>query len=229
MAGYVFCILITLVMPVLLTVVICVRIKTATPALLGASCFLVSQVFTRLPLLQYVLPKNAGYVIFQIKYPLCYILMLALSAGVFEECGRWFFMRAGRIESAVKGVVFGFCHGGVEAILFVGIPALRLLFSPPGEWSDATAHFPLAATERAFAIVAHVGLSLLVLAGVERRKKQLLLLAVLLHSLLDFSVVYSALAGMDGWLVETIAAAYSTGILLLSLYVYVKGKGRDYK
>lgn len=229
MAGYILCILITVVMPVFLTAVMCMRIKTAKPAILGALCFLASQVFTRLPILQYVLPKSGGYTIFQMKHPLCYMLMLALSAGVFEECGRWLFMRAGKIEGAVKGAVFGFCHGGVEALLFVGIPALRLLFSSQGEWADAAAHFPLAATERFFAIVAHVGLSLLVLSGVERKKKRLLLLAILFHSLLDFSVVYGALAGIGGWLIEIIAAAYSIGILLLSSYVYVKGKGHDYK
>lgn len=228
MAGYILCILITLVMPVLLTAVMCMRMKTVKPAIFGTLCFLVSQVFTRLPILQNILPKSAGYAIFQMKHPLCYMLMLALSAGVFEECGRWLFMRVGKIESAVNGVMFGFCHGGVEALLFVGIPALRLLFTPQDEWPDAV-NFSLAATERVFAIVVHVGLSLLVLSGVERRKKQLLLLAILLHTLLDFGVVYGGSAGIGSWTIEIMAAAYSAGILLLSSYVYVIGKGHDYK
>ena len=60
MAGYILGILITVVMPVFLTAVMCMRIKTAKPAILGALCFLASQVFTRLPILQYVLPKSGG-------------------------------------------------------------------------------------------------------------------------------------------------------------------------
>jgi uncharacterized membrane protein YhfC len=192
------------------------RTKKAAPVLLGAACFTVFQLLTRLPLLQLVLPRWAGYVLFQSEHPVWYLLLLSLSAGVFEECGRYLVMRRFlRTGGPVDAVSFGVGHGGLEAAALVGVSLAYLLFSG-GYLAQPAGSLFLAGAERLFAMTAHVGFSVLVWCGVRGKRPLLLPAAVALHGALDFLAVLLARSA-GAWLTELVAAVFALAVLAGSL------------
>ena len=130
-----------------------------------------------------------------------------LTSGLAEEPARWLVLRAlTRARSWADGVGFGLGHGGVEALLVVGIGAVsgvvllaggdeivaQVRAQDPAQ-ADALAvqvaalreasavEVVLAVVERACAIVVHVALTLLVLQAVRRRRLRWLVVAVVAH------------------------------------------------
>jgi len=98
---------------------------------LGVATFMLSQLSLRLPLLPLLTlalrdvnlsPSSAIVWFFN-------AVVLSFSAGLFEEWGRWFFLRhlARRVRSFREGVMFGLGHGGIEAIVLVSLNVLGTL------------------------------------------------------------------------------------------------------
>ena len=147
-----FALFCSLLLPLGAGVYLALRTKRAAPVLLGAACFTVFQLLTRIPLLQFVLPKWAGYVLFESAQPVWYLLLLSLSAGVFEECGRYLVMRLFlKTGGPVDAVSFGVGHGGIEAVALVGVSLAYLLFTG-GYLAQTAESLFLAGAERLFAM-----------------------------------------------------------------------------
>ena len=162
----------------------------------GALVFFVSQVVLRLPwqipLGRWVQPHSELLVPF--------LLFSSLTAGLFEETGRWLgYRHLLTVERSRRvAIMFGLGHGALEAILLAGLPLAGLLVSwvlaaqgrlPPVA-ADAIGQqtavldfgkIQLAALERASAIAVHVGLALVVLQVWNRGGLRWLILAILLH------------------------------------------------
>ena len=154
--------------------------------LLGVASFVVSQVCIRLPILQLVLPGMPWFLKMQ-QNPWLYGLFLGLTAGIFEECARLIFMKAGmhRNLSFPETILFGLGHGGIEAILFLGISCIILMFAPG---DTGCAGILTAGLERISAITFHVGASLIVAGGINRKKNMRFTgFAIFLHTILDAS------------------------------------------
>ena len=93
----------------------------------GALVFLVTQIFTRIPLLNYLSSfdwyrqKAANFFLIAI--------FLSLTAGLFEEVGRYFgfklFLK--KHLSWKNGIAYGIGHGGIEAIVLVGFTYINNL------------------------------------------------------------------------------------------------------
>jgi uncharacterized membrane protein YhfC len=162
----------------------------------GALVFLVSQVILRLP---WQIPLGR-WVQEHPKWLIPFLLFSSLTAGLFEETGRWAGYRyLLRKERSLRiGVMFGLGHGALETILLAGLPLAGLLVAwvmasrgllPSGALEGVrhqTAALSawkvlLAALERASAMAAHVGLSLIVLQVWMRGGMRWLVLAVVLH------------------------------------------------
>ena len=161
-----------------------------------------------------------------------FIAFSALTAGLFEEVGRWAGYRTVlRSERSMRtGVMYGLGHGGIEAILFAGLPIASLLAGwffaargliPPGHGLDVlrrqlgavhVLNAALAVIERVSAMAAHVGLSLIVLQTFVRPSVRWLLLAVLIHAALDGTVLLAA-PRLGAW-TEVVAAVLAALILL---------------
>lgn len=219
MAGYVFAVVACFVMPIG-ACIIAVKKKMTRTVVLGSLCFLVFQVFTRLPVIQYVLPQFAAFSVFQISHPILYILLLAVSAGVFEECGRYIIMKAlMKNTELVQSIVFGAAHGGTEAILLVGINSIMMLAMGTGQVSGAQMF--IAGLERLFAISGHICWSVIVWRSIKVKKVALLASAVLLHTAFDFAAGYLSYIGSSVFVVETVVAIMSG---LLVIYVVLTGK-----
>lgn len=140
-----------------------------------------------------------------------YGLYGGLAAGVFEETGRLlaFKLLLKKEGEPITALSCGVGHGGIEAILLVGLTMVSNLvlaamataggITDPAvlELAEQTISTPAgmflwAAFERFGAIILHLSLSVLVFAAVrEPGKKWLFPAAVLLHAALDFIAVVS--------------------------------------
>ncbi|MEZ4645248.1 MAG: YhfC family glutamic-type intramembrane protease [Chloroflexota bacterium] len=142
-------------------------------------------------------------------------LFLGLSAGLFEEIGRYLTYRYWVTDARTwgKGLMLGVGHGGIEAILLgvlAGANYVAMALLKQGKLLDRipTEQLPLVqqqieqvfslpwynillgALERAFAICLHLALSLLVMQLFVRGQKRWLWAAVAWHALLDAVAVF---------------------------------------
>jgi len=191
--------------------------RVAGPIVFGALCFMISQVVIRIPLITAVLPSMMWYSVMSVNNPIMYYIFLGVTAGIFEEVGRYIFIKIFMKKNHRYGdaLAFGIGHGSVEAVLLVGINAVTMvifanminagtftaeLTSLPAESIDMISANLLSATpflaylggiERVFTIIFHIGLTMLVFSGILSGKGiKNLLLAIFIHALVD------ALAGI---------------------------------
>lgn len=188
----------------------------------GALIFFLFQLISRVPLviaLQALLaPQLRSSAVFAVLFG----LGLALSAGVFEEVGRYigyrWLMRHDR-KTWAKGVMYGLGHGGLESILLVGglaliqfiglllLPATALDALSPEQRAQALQQLAAVAAqpdwlslvgawERFWAIGFHVAMSILVLQVFVRGRMAWLWLAIAAHTLTNSLIVLVPLAGL---------------------------------
>src|SRR5690625_7031839 len=106
---------------------------------------------------------------FSAMQPVLFAVVIGLSAGVFEEMARFILMRfLMKQRDWQSGFLFGAGHGGIEAVLFVGISAVSLLLSP-SLITSGELYFN-GGLERLFAMLLHIGLSIIVLQGVVQKR-----------------------------------------------------------
>ncbi|MCY6959176.1 YhfC family intramembrane metalloprotease [Clostridium brassicae] len=170
----------------------------------GALMFIVSQVCLRIPMLQY-LNKQPWFINFIKSNTVIYMVLIALSAGIFEEVARFIgikYILKNRL-SWKNGIAFGIGHGGVEAILIVGFTYISNIiysfFINSGNeipYADVLINTPsymflLGGLERIFAIALHMALTMVVLEGVIKKQGKYILYAISIHALVDFVAVYN--------------------------------------
>jgi uncharacterized membrane protein YhfC len=177
----------------------------------GALTFFVSQIVLRIPLLGVatilLAQLDLGWTEEQSFW--FNLAFLTLTASLFEEGGRWLMMRW-RTRNIVQwkdGVMFGAGHGGIEAMLLVGLGAINgvialslgdLAFAevPPEQMELAQAQInqlrsltwdmvAMGIWERVIAIIFHTAASLLVLKAVRERNSLWWWAAFVLHTLLN--------------------------------------------
>ena len=183
-----------------------------------------------------------------------YALYGALMAGLFEETGRFLAMRyvlKKEHDNPHNALMYGAGHGGFEmfAILTMGMvnnliyavminmgQTQTLLTSLDDATKDVLQvaidtliqtpswQFLLSPVERLAAIMAQVGLSVIVwFAAIGKKSKiSLYVLAVLLHALMDGAAVVAAKSGISLLLVEGIVWLMTIGIVLVAKKVWVK-------
>jgi uncharacterized membrane protein YhfC len=182
----------------------------------GALVFLVSQLLTRLPLVivlqSTVLAPLLGP---STTFAWVWLTVLALTAGLFEEVGRYLgyrlFLRS-EPKTWTKAVMFGLGHEGLESLILVGGVQLLTLLSlalfstvnvndlPAAQRQAAVQLFTtigaqpvwfplLSAWERFWSFPLQVMLSVIVLQVFRWHDMRWLFLAILLHALIDFLVL----------------------------------------
>lgn len=158
--------------------------------LFGIIGFTVSQIILRLPLLA-VVQETLWFTSLNLALPIVTFFLIALSAALFEEPARLLFMRPVR-NKEVDGKIplfYGLGHGGIEALLLVGLPFIQLLITQPTILTMQGWAPLLGGLERLIAILVHVSLSYIVYTSIMARKKRYFVLALALHTLIDFSIV----------------------------------------
>lgn len=200
--------------------------RMAGPLVAGALAFYVSQMIIRIPLLQFGLPflQKQGI---ELPKGFLYLLALSLSAGLFEETARVgaFRLLIKERRTWASGVAFGIGHGGIEAILLVGMTyvnnlVLSTLYNrgtlnaflegkvPPDTISaivtaltgTSADQFFAAGLERLMTMAIHIALSLIILEGMIKGHTWLSwLLAVLLHGGVNLMSSGLVAAGFGIW------------------------------
>ncbi|MEG2054526.1 MAG: YhfC family glutamic-type intramembrane protease, partial [Oscillospiraceae bacterium] len=203
-AGYFFTIFVALVLPLAAAVVLATRKKGyIKPFIFGVLTFVVFQVLTRIPILQMVLPKIFWYNVLTVSHPVLNGLFLAVTAAIFEEFGRYIVMKLflKKRRRFYDAVSFGFGHGGIEAILFVGINTLAT-FLMYGTLMASAENVFLSGVERLGTMVFHIFMSVLVMYSVSAKKPIYLVFALLAHTAVDFFLPQMMRAGVNIWLIE---------------------------
>jgi uncharacterized membrane protein YhfC len=228
--------------PIVLAILLYKKEKVSVASfLIGVLCFTVTQLFIRIPLLQ-LLQLTDWYKNLVHSSIFLATLLLAFSAGVFEEVGRFLSFRyilKNELEWK-NGVAFGIGHGGIESIFLGGFAnvnniAVSLIINSgafdnmakqlPAETADmikeqltsiAPATFLAGGLERVFTLFIHIGLSLLVLYGVRNKKYIYLLFSILIHTLINLVLpLISQFLGI--WGTEALIALIAIIFLVLTL------------
>ena len=170
------------------------------------------------------------------------LLVLSLTAGIFEETARWLMLQ--RFATAARGwgnaVMFGAGHGGIEAILLVGgstiwgIVLLQLGDSLMAQtqsvqervaigaqldalyalqWGDSV----LAIWERAAAVTFHIGAAVLVMQTVLTGRRIWWVIAVAGHVLFNATVIAALQVAGPIW-----AELVGTLFALAAVYMIVR-------
>src|SRR5690625_4273823 len=127
MAGVIFAIVVGVGLPFIALLYAFYK-KRYIPFGLGILAFVVSQILLRIPLMEYIGQNSAAYSMFSVTQPVLFSIVIGLSAGVFEELARFVAMRfLMKQRDWQSGFLFGAGHGGIEAVLFVGVSGVRLL------------------------------------------------------------------------------------------------------
>jgi uncharacterized membrane protein YhfC len=184
----------------------------------GALIFFLFQLITRVPAVEIIQAIITPQLKASSALRWAWYIILALTAGLFEEIGRYVGYRwlMGKEEKTWnKAVMYGAGHGGLESMLLVGglglltliqlliIPGLNLSSLPAATQKQITDQFAaiaaqpawlplLGAYERLCAITFHIAMSVVVLQVFRRGQIRWLWLAVLAHFALDFSTIVVA-------------------------------------
>ena len=227
--GMVFTLLISIAAPVVLAIIMYKRHHYHPLSIVvGAAVFVISQIIIRIPLLSFLAGTNWHQ---KHSSSLIYLLLVyALSAGLFEETGRFIgfrFFRKNHLDWK-NAVAFGIGHGGIEAALLVGMQSVNnliislminsgsfdTLMAPSlGDQAEQVreamtgtppAHFFLAGVERLAVLPIHIILSIIVCLAVAKRKYLLELLAILLHGVVNAPAVLASPYALSIYVIESI-------------------------
>ncbi|GEM_PF-251336 len=224
--------------------------KTFLPFLLGALAFFISQIVLRIPIITNYLPHFVWYNVFQIKYPYLYWIFLGLTAGIFEEVSRLFFIKLfmRRNHRYVDSITFGLGHGAIEAMLITGLVNINILIfsiminngtfdsnlfkldsvtlsNVYYQCTNLTAlNAIMSGIERIIAMGIHIGLTVVIFEGVLKKKSfKYLIFAILIHAAIDSSIGF--MSQMFGFSAIAMEAVFGLISLVLMLYV-IKAKNR---
>ena len=220
--------------------------KAFIPVLVGAAVFVVFQLLIRIPLLQYAIAPTDWWRDL-VQRPWLLGIFLGLTAGLFEEFGRYLGYRTllRKRSRWIDGFAFGVGHGGIEAMTLVGFANINNLviahlintgqfdqlapIMQEGAAEQLVAQFTslqpfdiyLGGIERVFAFIIQIALSVLVLLAVRKRKLWIVGIAVLAHMLIDAPVVIlPEVFGANIYQIEIFVAA----VAVLSLVFIILSK-----
>lgn len=190
--------------------------KPVTALVLGAMGFFIMQIVIRVPVLQ-ALGQDTNFMNFAVNHYVLYCFILAVTAALFEVIGRYVVAKAiARELSFETGVAAGLGHGGIEAIVLVGMTYITNLVyivlintgnfelivdASVAAGADAESiyaiqdtflttssiTFLLAGYERILTMILHVALSLLVCYFVKQKKGIVGVgICMLIHTVVDF-------------------------------------------
>lgn len=248
MIACVITLIVTLVLPVAVLILFAGKNKKqgiVSAWLLGAAGFFVPQILIRLPILN-ALQNQGWFLSFTQEHLFLYVFALAFTAGLFELAGRFAVAKLMRRNLTWnRSLAAGLGHGGIEAMLLIGMTYVNnliyiiminsgyfdyLIAQTAGLDIDISqleliraqladpspALFLLAGFERILAMTGHLAMSVLVCYGVAKKKTGVCLLLCLgIHTLMDLT------AGISLVLPQNIAYPIIYAVLIVMAVVSV--------
>ena len=230
-AGMIFSFIISFGLPVLLLILAHKKLKARiTSFIIGSAVFVVFALVLEQMLHSVVLAAAGTLFTNNIIF---YGLYGGLAAALFEEAGRLIAMKFFMKQTLNKqnALMYGIGHGGIEAILIVGLTYISNLLSAlminSGAlqasmelldeatkqttfqqikvlWELPSWQFYMAGVERLLAIALQISLSILVYKAVASGYRKFWLLAFGIHFAVDFLTVVISGYGAPVWIVETV-------------------------
>lgn len=218
------------------------------PMLAGAGAFVVFQIIIRISILLPLVQTMAWFR----NLPWLAAAFLCITAGLFEEPARFLmFSLMKKKRQFPDGLSYGIGHGGIEAIVLVGLTLLNYIIYcfmiNAGTWEKMISALPAATSsqyaqlaqglvssspwsflvggvERLFAITVQIALSFFVLKGfIVNRKWTYLALATLLHALVDFSAVGLQILKVNALIIEGVV-----GIEAVLALLFIVNQAKDW-
>ena len=180
----------------------------------GALIFFLFQLVTRVPAIQITQAALAPRLRSEPALLWGWLLVAALTAGLFEEVGRYVgyrWLMRGQDKTWSRAVMYGVGHGGLEAwftavlagttlINVIVLSQMGLTSVPPAARAQVAQQFAvlnaqpiwfplLGAWERLWTLPVQVGLSVLVLQVFRQGSLRWLWLAILAHTFVDFTAI----------------------------------------
>ncbi len=247
-AGLVISTIVVFALPITLAIIYIRRYGASLVAIgVGILGFLVPQVLIRIPALQWL--NQQPFYQQLAAQPWFLAIFLSLTAGLFEETGRWIgyrYLLKNRLQFK-NALGYGVGHGGFEAIFLVGFGYINLiifaLMINNGTFDTVAAPqlglaaeeirtqlmstpsylFLVGGLERVFAIAVQLGLSVLVFYSVKRQQSRLYWLAVLLHTLVNLPAVLLLSAGVGVLWIELWVA----GCAVVAVWYILRSKKQE--
>ena len=242
-AGIIFSLCISIALPVVLLIVVHKKTKARMAmAVIGAATFFLFAMVLEQILHAVVLGVGGERITGNIWI---YGLYGGLAAGLFEEVGRFVAMRFAMKKQLdlPNALMYGVGHGGIEAILIVGLASVSNLVTSiminagtleaslgaldqatkeatltqlSALWTTPSYQFFLSGIERIVAVTLHIALSVLVFQAVKLGKKRYWFLAFAIHVGVDFATVIAA-NYLNLVLVEVMLAVLVAGVVALTI------------
>ena len=242
--GMVISLIISLGLPIALLILTCKKLKAKmTSFIIGCAVFVVFALVLESLLHSVVLTATGTLLTGNI---ILYGLYGGLAAALFEETGRLIAMKFFMKESLNKqnSVMYGIGHGGIEAILLVGLTYISNLMTAlminSGAmqasmelvdanlqqttfqqlkvlWELPSWQFYIAGIERLIAITLQISLSVLVYKAVSAKSRKFWFLAFGIHFAVDFLTVVITGLGAPIWIVEVLLFA---AVVFVARYTY---------
>ena len=242
-AGIIFSLCISIALPVVLLIVVHKKTKARMAmAVIGAATFFLFAMVLEQILHAVVLGVGGERITGNIWI---YGLYGGLAAGLFEEVGRFVAMRFAMKKqlNLPNALMYGVGHGGIEAILIVGLASVSNLVTSiminagtleaslgaldqatkeatltqlSALWTTPSYQFFLSGIERIVAVTLHIALSVLVFQAVKLGKKRYWFLAFAIHVGVDFATVIAA-NYLNLVLVEVMLAVLVAGVVVLTV------------
>ena len=242
-AGIIFSLCISIALPVVLLIVVHKKTKARMAmAVIGAATFFLFAMVLEQILHAVVLGVGGEHITGNIWI---YGLYGGLAAGLFEEVGRFVAMRFAMKKqlNLPNALMYGVGHGGIEAILIVGLASVSNLVTSiminagtleaslgaldqatkeatltqlSALWTTPSYQFFLSGIERIVAVTLHIALSVLVFQAVKLGKKRYWFLAFAIHVGVDFATVIAA-NYLNLVLVEVMLAVLVAGVVVLTV------------
>lgn len=239
-----------MIIPVILVIIWKKKTHTPMmPIFIGGAVWLVFAIILKLAP-AYFLSKADNPVAKTISGNIWYTMITAgVLAGVFEETGRYIAFKTvlKKFDTRITSLSYGIGHGGFESV-YVGFQiitiavmgiminngmgdqltagadkaSLDLMTEQLGQQSQLTlTECLLGVFERITAIAAHISFSVIVFAAARNRKYLYLYpLAILLHSLMDFSTVLYSAGLVNTWVMELILTMFTAIISVFAYRIY---------
>lgn len=225
MASMIFALISSIVLPCIMFLYAFIN-KRHVAFLFGVLTFVGSQMLLRLPILDYLNKNSLSFTMFSVTHPVFFVVMLGLSAGIFEELARFIVLRfLIKRRDWQTGFFFGAGHGGIEAAIFVGIPTVSILITSFETIVGSEVHI-IAGMERLFAMLLHIALTILVLQGVVRQQFRYVLIAIAIHAFVDTFVGLIPLFVPKDYrllLLETTFSVIAVAVFIYSFRMRKKG------
>ena len=192
------------------------------PFFIGMLVFFILQLVIRLPIIQIVLPQTAWFLSMS-RNPWLYGLFMGGTAAIAEEFGRYIAVRflLKKNRRYADGIAYGLGHGGIEAMLLIGVNNIanlivlldgQSLLAPVIAAQLSYAAVFTAIFERVCAMALQIGLSMLVFYSVRSKKWRYLGYALVIHTIVDAAIaILPGAFGLSSVWIEAVSYTHLGG------------------